>query len=435
MERVVRGLLLAIIFLMPFSVVIILSQGHAEVAGRYNQFAVPVVYPLEFLIAATAVIWAVLRRRTITLWPYRQLIVVAALAALSVNWAPYPFLAAVTATHLIVGLSLLVMLAAEFRDRTFLTYAVWMLTGTAALQAAWGITQFLVGHDLGLQRLGEGVLSTTTPNVAKVWDAGPHVRAYGSLPHPNLLAAYLVAAIFWVGTVIFWPFKNRPNLLQTAYTSLLILLGAGLILTFSRVALLITLINGILVVLFCYRRWHRLPRTAAIAAIGVLVVAALALPELMGRTAVQSSQETGVTNRTAGYQLAVQMINDRPAGVGAGNFVLAAPELKNELPAYQYQPAHNVPLLIGAELGGIAVALVIWFLVRIGWLFHYLKPRDKRQNTLNFSLFALSGTFIAMGMTDHFFWSLPQGLWLACLVAAAVISRIPEKQLTHGRRT
>ncbi len=42
------------------------------------------------------------------------------------------------------------------------------------------------------------------------------------------------------------------------------------------------------------------------------------------------------------------------------------------------------------------------------------------------AMVVLSGTLVGISLVDHFFWSLPQGLWLVVLVLAALISRIPE---------
>lgn len=422
LERVVRVGLAVTLFCLPFSVVIILDQSQAEVAGRFNQFAVPVIYPLEALVFGLGAAWAVLRRPN--LWPYRWLIPAVAVAFISAWWAPLPLLALVSAFHLSVAFVLLVMLAQEFRDEAFLRASVWTLTVAAGIQVAIGGTQYVLGHDLGLRVIGEGVLSTTQQNIAKV---SGHLRAYGSLPHPNLLAAYLAVAIFWVGTIVFWPFRNRARMQTALFTGLLVWLALGLLLTFSRAALIMVAVNGALVVFFSARHWKRLPAAAALAAAGTVILAALLAPSLTARTAIESAQETGVSNRVVGYQIATRMIAERPLGVGAGNFVVAAPEFK-DLPPYQYQPAHNAILLAAAELGAIPALLIVIFIVRVGWRFHFTKRREVRKNTLDFSLFALSGVFIVMGMVDHFFWSLPQGLWIVCVVLAAVIARIPEKR-------
>jgi O-antigen ligase len=277
--------------------------------------------------------------------------------------------------------------------------------------------------------IGESALDSARHGVAKVVLLGEtHIRGYGTLPHPTLLAAYLATAIFAVGTIIFWPLKKRDRLKHVGLGILLGVLGVALLLTFSRAALILTIVNGGLVVLFSLRKWKRLPIAAAIGAIVFLIAAAVLWQPLLGRTKLESAQETGVTNRAVGYQIAADAIQTRPLGVGAGNFVSAIGELRSGVPDYQQQPAHNALLLATAELGWLGGLLLVWFLVRTGWLFHRIKPRNWRENSINFSLFMLAGTLLGISLVDHFFWSLPQGLWLVVLVLAAVISRIPPKR-------
>jgi O-antigen ligase len=353
---------------------------------------------------------------------------VLALAAISFWWAPYPLLAVVTFGHLFVAFLLLYMLAREFRDRRFFAQAAWVLTTSVTVQAVWAIAQFTANHDFGAQLIGESVLRPDLHGVAKIVYYGQqHIRAYGTFPHPNLFAAYLAAAIFAVGTVIFWPSKrSRATLWNVLAGVLLGLLGATLILTFSRVALILVVVNGLLVILFSLRKWRRLPPAAGIAAVLFVLTAAVCWQPLVGRTTLESPQETGVSNRTVGYEIARDAIEGRALGVGAGNFVPAIDELRVDVPDYQHQPAHNTLLLLTAELGFLGGLLAVWFLVRTGWLFHRLQPRDRRINTINFSLFMLAGTLVGISLVDHFFWSLPQGLWLVMIVLAAIISRIPE---------
>lgn len=446
MERTLRAALLVVLFCLPLGVVV-LFDGQA-IAGRPNTFASPKLYLLESLIAASLGMWVWLRRPGLSaLRPYGGIAVTLAVAALSAWWAPNVGLATTATVHLVVAFALMLMLAQELRDGTFARQACWTLAAATALQAGWGIVQYVLQHDLGLQLLGESLLGPAVENVAKLDLAGgKQIRAYGSLPHPNVLAAYLAAAIFWVGTIILWPtelFGRGGRLVRLVryrnlgMAALLTLLGAGLLLTFSRVAILITVINGGLVVAFAMRRWKRLPAAAGIAAAAFFVLALLLLPQFQSRGNVETATETNVSNRVVGFELAAQMIADRPLGVGAGNFVPAAAEIRADLPNYQYQPVHNAPLLIAAELGAIPMLLILAFIARIGWLFHRLRPADLRANSINFSLFALSGALIAIGLTDHFFWSLPQGLWLVAVVAAAVISRVPEQTFAgqhHNRR-
>ncbi|MDP3999855.1 MAG: O-antigen ligase family protein [bacterium] len=437
-ERLVRALLLLVVFLLPIGSVLILSEARSEVAGARNSFAVPVLYAIELLIVAAALLWARLRPRADgsgegpsessngTAGLYMPLLGLIGLAAAATLWAPWPFLAGIGLVHLFVAFLFVYVLAHEFRDRAFFEKVLWTLTAGAAIQAVWGIGQFLMQRDFGLWWLGESDIAPGRAGVAKlVADGDTYVRAYGSLPHPNLLAAYLSAAAFWVGTVVFWK-DGRSRLTKLGYVLLLGLLGAGLLVTFSRVAIVATLVGGALVALFSWRRWKRLPWPAAMGALVTLVVALALTPYWQGRTVVESARETGVSNRTVGYGQAAKIIADQPLGVGAGNFVLAARSLDPGRPAYQYQPVHAVPLLVLTELGVLGGAMLLWFAVRLGRRFHdgtrLGASRDRRQRSIEFTLFTLTGVFTLISLTDHFFWSLSQGMLLGGVLVAALIA-------------
>ena len=458
-ERTVRALLLLVVFLLPIGSVLILSEARSEVAGARNSFAVPVLYAIELLIVAAALLWARLRPRTDgsnqgpnqgpngTSGLYMPLLGLIGLAAAATLWAPWPFLAGIGLVHLFVAFLFVYVLAHEFRDRAFFEKALWTLTAGAAIQAVWGIGQFLMQRDFGFWWLGESDIAPGRAGVAKfVADGDTYVRAYGSLPHPNLLAAYLSAAAFWVGTVVFWKDgdgkgrKNRRHwLTKLGYVLLLGLLNAGLLVTFSRVAIVATLVGGALVALFSWRRWKRLPWPAAVGALVTLVVALALTPYWQGRTVVESARETGVSNRTVGYGQAAKIIPDQPLGVGAGNFVLAARSLDPGRPAYQYQPVHAVPLLVLTELGLLGGAMLLWFAVRLGRRFHdgtrLGASNDRRQRSIGFTLFTLTGVFTLMSLTDHFFWSLPQGMLLGGVLVAALIATASADRRTNPTRT
>jgi O-antigen ligase len=435
LERTVRAALLGTIFLLPIGSVLILSDARSDVAGVRNSFAVPALYGIEFLIVATALLWTRLRPHADRGFrPFVPLLGLLGLAAATVLWAPWQFLASVGLAHLFTAFVFIYVLAHELKDRRFLEQVLWAFAAAAAVQAVWGIGQFLLQHDFGLWWLGESDISPDRPGVAKLVAAGDtYVRAYGSFPHPNLLAAYLSVAAFWVGTVVFWKDGPRSRLTQAGYVLLLSLLGTGLLVTFSRVAIIATLVGGALVALFSWRRWKWLPWPAAVGALVTLVVALALFPYWQGRTTVESKQETGLSNRAAGYAQAGKIIADQPLGVGVGNFVLAARPLDPDRPAYQYQPVHNVFLLIVSELGVLGGVMLFWFIIRLGRDFHRSTSRNRRERSIEFMLFTVTGVFVLMSLTDHFLWSLPQGLLLGGLLVGALISRTDWGRTTRQR--
>lgn len=69
----------------------------------------------------------------------------------------------------------------------------------AALQSIVATAQFLTQKSLGLKFFAESPLSPNIDGVAKLVVGGVKiVRAYGLVPHPNILAAILMVAIFGI---------------------------------------------------------------------------------------------------------------------------------------------------------------------------------------------------------------------------------------------
>ncbi|TSC73577.1 MAG: Uncharacterized protein G01um101444_508, partial [Parcubacteria group bacterium Gr01-1014_44] len=103
-------------------------------------------------------------------------------------------------------------------------------------QSIIAIGQSLFQHNLGLKWLGESVLRTNFSGVAVVATEGEKfLRAYGTTPHPNVLAAWLWLAIF----AFYFLFLYRSQKSTRDYFLLIIypILLWGLFSTFSRVAI------------------------------------------------------------------------------------------------------------------------------------------------------------------------------------------------------
>jgi O-antigen ligase len=94
-------------------------------------------------------------------------------------------------------------------------------------------------------------------------------------------------------------------------------------------------------------------------------------------------------------------------GVGLGNYLPAIYHAKPNLPGWSYEPAHNIYLLIWAELGGFG--LIVFFTIYV-----LIFVRSWRQkNYLFLSLILCLGI---AGLFDHYFWTQYVGLilwWLS----------------------
>ena len=74
-----------------------------------------------------------------------------------------------------------------------------VFVASGLIQSIIAISQFTIQKDLGLKFLTESPLGANIDGVAKFTvDGLTFIRTYGSLPHPNILAFFLLTSIFFL---------------------------------------------------------------------------------------------------------------------------------------------------------------------------------------------------------------------------------------------
>jgi hypothetical protein len=100
------------------------------------------------------------------------------------------------------------------------------------------------------------------------------------------------------------------------------------------------------------------------------------------------------------------MIILHPLGVGFNRYTLFLEEiLGTAIKPWEYQPVHNIFLLIGAEMGTVAL-IIITILLAI-----FIKKTFHQKQ-----IFILLIAIISLGLFDHYLLSLNQGNYLIVLV-------------------
>jgi O-antigen ligase len=243
--------------------------------------------------------------------------------------------------------------------------AVWLVPGMS-LNGLLAIAQAMHNDPLGLRWLGEPQMLRTTLGTAviQVHDQ-PLLRAYGVMPHPNVLGGLLAAAVPLVAGRIMGAASKPPVRWRTrggvARDILLLLclalMAAGLVLSFSRSAWL-GLLCGVIYLLMCRAGAVRRParRTMLIGAgIGLVVTALLAID--WDAVSVRlwppgnRLEWFSVQQRLSLLRTSFEVIARHPLmGVGGNNYALAAaPFLARG--ANAQLPVHSTYLLAQAELG------------------------------------------------------------------------------------
>lgn len=270
--------------------------------------------------------------------------------------------------------------------------AVWLpLLLAISGEAALAITQFLTGGSLGLWILGERTFTLSTAGIAK-FDFYGHqfLRPYGTFPHPNVLAAFMVitAVILTLNQV-----QGRSQI-KSGMTRVGVMLAAiATLLTASRTAIL----TGILEGLFLLRR-----KWLGILIVGLVIVS----PFLYTRYATLVNFDSLSLVRRE--ELSIVALNlwrsSLFLGVGLNNFI---PHSATDLlagPSRFLQPVHNIYLLSLAETGIVGLMGLLYF---VGYpMVRLLKKKP---------LLLVWASILFLGLFDHYFLTLPQGYRLLML--------------------
>jgi len=326
---------------------------------------------------------------------------------------------------------LYIYVCSQFKIQTIL----FIIFYSAIFQSILAIVQFYRQASLSLRFIEAGQYLPGAPGVATfIMGDDKVMRAYGSFPHPNVLAGFLLLAIFAFYAI--W--LTRP----IRPIGLIGLIGPifALFLTFSRGPILVFIFMSMIFFLVRFFQTRsestnniRMLRMKVIKLFGLFLIScliciAILFPYLKARFFTISLQEEAVDLRFFYNKMALAMIKDKPLlGVGIGNFVnfsrnypafiKAANAMFTgrggvdiEIPDWIYQPVHNIYLLIASEIGILGAIVFLLFIAKT-----LIRP----VGLISPIGFLLVG-FLILALSDHYFWTLQSGglmFWLALALA------------------
>ncbi len=305
-----------------------------------------------------------------------------------------------------------------------------IVVASGFFQSIIAIAQYLKQGSLGLRLLGESPLSVDTSGVAVfIADSHKYIRAYGTTPHPNVLAAWLFVAIFSFYLYYIYDFKSDIN--SRAIIKIFgMLISYAVILfafffTFSRVIIGLWAFGATasILIVFFKKDLKKMgqqvkPRIIILtiaSLIAVVIFSLLFWPQVKSRIHV-SAQEDAVTQRVFYNKIAGSAAIAHPLiGVGIGQFVPDFMSKLKHLPLIAYQPAHNIYLLIASETGFIGLGAYLMFLF---FIFYGFILRTNLKKPYHSLFFILAASFLLFGLFDHFLWTLQQGGLIFWMVMA-----------------
>lgn len=321
----------------------------------------------------------------------------------SLLWAPDRMVALQTAFRLTESIALFYVFV--LAKKTTQQYAGVAWAVAAGLQGVVAISQYFTQEVLGSTWFGmapqwPGMLGASVVELAD----GRWLRAYGTFPHPNILAGFLALGIIFS---LRWYVARYYHADRIVALFCGVLASLGITFSFSRSGGL-AVASGVLIWLvfeISRRHWQDAGRifrflvlTLVVAGVAVWVALPLFQARVsgIGRLELKSTAERQILLQE-GVSLALQSL---PLGVGAGNATVESSRVTPKRPGWDYQPVHNIFILSLLELGiaGIISLLVIFF--SMIWLAVW------RHSWA--SLGILCALFI-LGWFDHYLWSLFPG--------------------------
>lgn len=344
------------------------------------------------------------------------------------------------------------------------TLALWLVP-SLAFNGLLAMAQFVHQSSLGLAWLGEPSRAAATPPTPVILVHGTRLmRAFGVLPHANDLGGLLAAGLpFVVGLLLRSDAADSAPLARRtrqgyAMSDVFLLLSvvvvmAGIMLSFSRSAWLGLLCGGLYLVI-----WRVVGTRQAIvgpgsrravlvaASIGLVVVGLLLAERDAVSVRMQPSSNrlelASVRQRLTLIELSFKVIAWRPlTGVGGNDFARAAdrflpPSLRGQAP---FNRVNNTYLMAQAELGplGAAAWLVLMLVPLLGLALLVRRRRHARpagqalptrtpwQGLAGCSLIVVA----VVGLFDWYIW-VNEPVAVLWIVALAVFA-VPVRRATH----
>lgn len=294
--------------------------------------------------------------------------------------------------------------------RFSLKYLIFIFIGVNTFVALIGILQFIFQHSIGLNFLGEPELLSGARGLASVEIFGrKFIRAYGTFSHPNIFSAYLAFSLIFIA---YYSVKLRRN---HFLIGVFVVCFIALFLTFSRAAFLALFLVFLFTIFwkkfkkFKFKSWF---------------VCCLIL--VFGLVFFLNNAASLVNERLMLMNVSWKMFFDNPFGVGVGNFTDVMQNFAgNKLLPWNFQPVHNIYLLILNEIGWFGLLV---FLILIIYLLHrFIKSRE-------YLLLGLLIFIIFAGLFDHYLFSLYHGqflVWFFIGLACRYPHTFAEKNLNN----
>jgi hypothetical protein len=285
-----------------------------------------------------------------------------------------------------------------------------VLSGAVAIECLLIVLQIITQGSIGglWYFLGERSFSAGNIGIATVQTFGHELlRAYGSFPHPNVLAFFLLLSCVF-GFFGFLDAHKTKNTVNTIWFACInVFTTMCLLFTFSRMVLA-------LFITFCIYGSIRFGKYRYIF-ITVLIVSLLFVLFFFQRFGLSALLSSDLLWRIDLAHIAIQIISQNLFfGVGINNFFYYQIDYQRTLTPVLLQPPHMIYLIVLLHSGIVGGVFI---------LFCIYKTMKKSLHLIKISPYSLPGissllflALLSIGFTDHYFLTVQQGMIMTSFI-------------------
>lgn len=402
-------------FILPWQIKLILRAG--EIGGGQNNFFEISLFAfgvalLPFIFLA---IWRVIaQKKKINLFSRANIFLILFVFSLALSiFFSTDFSLSLNHFFYFFGGAALLFFAQLFKKEINWHLVTKAFLFSCLLSALLGIFQFsiqevpeikyLVAPHQVAEYAGESVLEN---NGARL------LRAYGGLDHPNIFGGLMVVALILLIEKML-KIKSKEEWLALVFVFLIFFWA--LLISFSRAAWLAFAVAFLVFLFFYFRRGLVKILLIAGLSIGLSMIFFGANSEWFSSrvSAASRLENVSLEERWTGLNIASKKIISQPfQATGLGNYVVFLADQYPNLSAWQYQPVHNVWLLLSAEAGFWSAGLLALICLSI-----VLSDKKRLAVAMPF----LAALFV-LSLFDHWLISLPFGI-IFCFFVLSLSSR------------
>lgn len=285
-------------------------------------------------------------------------------------------------------------------------FSIGLISG-AVISTFIGLIQFSSGISPNIPIIGSYRFFSTTPNIASglIFDYS-FLRAYGTTPHPNILAALLVSALAYS---IFIINSSKTKYLKFLCSLLVGIFTIGLVISFSRTGIIMATIFILL------RYKNKLPINHKFI---ILFIPSVILFLLFYVSGISFESKT-VSERLELNLIGLKVFFDNfIIGVGPNNYLIVAQNyFFQNFNLRLFQPPHNFLILFLAEHGLIGFILVLLFFKQA--VSKFVKSQSRIKSQL---LLPLAGAYGFGMIFDHYFLTQFQTSYIFALLVGLILA-------------